>query len=181
MCRLSDARVDLNHPPSILLLGSWNLPFPDSRYGATCTPPAPVVPHSHVTVGISRIANPTYKRSLSSRAPILRTPILRDPLTCIPTINGFDAIGISRIAISLLLLHQLGAPTRDMPICDVAYAMMVPVTLDRWLHFLLGFKPLDVHALNSLQLSQDLTVLDPSWNLSRRFQPSITLWIFLAK
>jgi hypothetical protein len=74
-----------------------------------------------------------------------------DSLTRVPSINGSELIGVSLFAISLLLLRKLGAPTRDMPICDVAYDLTVPVTPDRWLHFLLGFKPLDVHALNSLQ------------------------------
>jgi hypothetical protein len=55
--------------------------------------------------GISRIANPRCKNSLTSRTPILRipiprTPTPRDPLTRVPQIDGCDYIEESQVAIS---------------------------------------------------------------------------------
>jgi hypothetical protein len=74
--------------------------------------------------------------------PDFRSPTPRDLLTRVHTIDGSEPIGVSLLAISPLPLHQLGAPTRDMPICDVKCDLTVPVTPDRRLYFLLSFEPL---------------------------------------
>jgi hypothetical protein len=102
----------------VLTLMNSGLTFPRTpiqRHLYSTNPRGPTIPRH---LGISRIANPTCECSLLSRTPILRTPIPRDPSTRVPKINGYDFVEISRIAMSPLLLHHFGTPTRDMPKCD---------------------------------------------------------------
>jgi hypothetical protein len=127
---------------------SQDLPSPEPRYAM------PPVNTSHSHRGTHR--NSGFRESsmipLTPKVSKCRIPTLRDLPTCV-SLNRrsrtYRSIALRDIATPA---PKLGTPTREIPICDVAYDLTAPVTSYQWLHFLLDFKPLSVHALNSLQL-----------------------------
>jgi hypothetical protein len=97
---------------------------------------------------------PRHRRDIADRESNIQAfSVVENPDSPIPDSLGFldtrptrstvlILSEISLLAISPLPLHQLGAPTRDMPICDVKCDLTVPETPDRRLYFLLSFEPL---------------------------------------